>query len=281
MNTVTPGYFRTLGMRIRSGRDFTGDDHPGGARVAVVNEALARQVFGEADPGRALGRRFRFDPVPDMPRDELEVVGIVADARTGTLRAPPRPMLYLPVAQTPRFLASLEVRVMGDPGLLADAVRRAVKDVHAGFSVRFVRTMREHVDRSLIAERLLAVLAISFGLAALFLVSLGLYGVVAQWAGQRTREIGVRIALGATSGAVRRMVLRQAFLMVLAGVLVGLPAAMAAGQSLRSFLYGLDPIDPKTLALAALVMFAVATLAAYLPARRASQVDPMNALRAE
>jgi predicted permease len=281
INTVTPGYFDSVGMRLSSGRGFTPGDRANAPKVVVVNEALARQLLGEQDPWRALGRRFRFDPMPDLPREELEVVGVVADARTGALRASTRPTVYMAVAQTFRFLGSLEVRAMGDPALLADGVRQAVRAVHPGLPVRFARTMREQVDRSLMAERLVATLASGFGLAALLLVSFGLYGVISQLTAQRTREIGVRMALGATRAAVRAMVLRQAFATVLAGVLVGLPASMAVAHSLRGLLYGISPLDPATLTLSTLVMFAVATLAVYLPARRASRVDPMVALRQE
>jgi ABC-type antimicrobial peptide transport system permease subunit len=144
-----------------------------------------------------------------------------------------------------------------------------------------VRTLRHQVEQALAHERLLALLSTAFGVTALLLVSLGLYGVVSQWASQRTREIGVRMALGATSSGVHWLVLRQAFTIVLAGVAVGLPAAIAAARLLEGLLFGVRPVHPPTLVGAALLMLAVAALAAYLPARRASRVDPMAALRVE
>jgi ABC-type antimicrobial peptide transport system permease subunit len=194
------------------------------------------------------------------------------------------PFIYLPLAQWPRFQTSMQVRAddrLADLAPLADQLHRAVRETHAGLRVFTAGSVREQAERSLAQERLLATLSTAFGLAALFLVCVGLYGVIAQWAEQRTAEIGVRVALGASRRGVLWMVLRQAFALVLAGVAVGLPAAMGASRLLETFLFGVRPMDPTTLALAALVMFAVAALAAYLPARRASRIDPMTALRHE
>jgi ABC-type antimicrobial peptide transport system permease subunit len=156
-----------------------------------------------------------------------------------------------------------------------------VHDAHSGLPFQNVRTMRTQVERTLMQDRLLATLASAFGLTALFLVAVGLYGVIAQWAAQRTREIGVRMALGASGGSVRWLVLRQAVAMTLIGLLVGIPAALMASRLLRGLLFGVGPMHPPTVIGAALVMFTVAALAAYLPARRASRIDPMAALRVE
>jgi predicted permease len=270
---VTPGYFDTVGMSVRQGRVLATEDRAGTARVAVVNETLARQYFG----ARAVGARFRFAAQPQ----EFEVVGVVADARTRSLRETPAPVVYVAVAQFPALLRSLEVRSAVDPALLIEAVRRAAAEAHADLTPSGARTMRSQVNRSLMQERLLATLSCAFGFAALFLVSLGLYGVVAQWAGQRTREIGVRMALGATAGGVRRLVLGQGIGLVAVGVTLGLPAALAAGRLLAAFLFEVRPTDPPAVAAAALTLLLVATAAAYGPARRASRVDPMTALRAE
>jgi macrolide transport system ATP-binding/permease protein len=154
-----------------------------------------------------------------------------------------------------------------------------VAEVQPGLSLLNVRTLRVQLESSLMRERLLATLATALGLAALFLVCLGLYGVIGQWAGQRTREIGVRMALGATAGGVRWLVLRQGLALVLVGVIIGVPSAAAAGHLLKSALYGVRPVEAAVLAGAALALVAVASAAAYLPARRASRVDPMAALR--
>ena len=276
---VSPDWFGTMGMTLRTGRAFTADDRAGAPRVAIVNQTLARRLFGE-EP--AVGKIFRFDPrqAPSMPRDPVQVVGEVPDAPNNGLRRRTVPMAYLPLAQIQDDVGTMEVRTSADPAALADQVRRIVRAAHPGLAGG-LGTMRSQVERSLWRERLLTVLATGFGLMALFLVSLGLYGVVAQWAAQRIPEIGVRMALGATSGGVRWLVLRQAFQLALVGVAAGIPAAIAGAQLLKGVLYGVQPVDPATLLGAALAMFAVAALAAYLPARRASRVDPMAALRVE
>jgi ABC-type antimicrobial peptide transport system permease subunit len=156
-----------------------------------------------------------------------------------------------------------------------------VNDARSGLPIMNVRTLRQQVDRTLTQDRLLAILASAFGLAALLLVAVGLYGVIAQWAAQRTREIGVRMALGATSARVRWMVLRQALLLVIAGLAIGIPATLATSRLLEGILFGIRPMDATTVASAALALLAVATLAAYVPAHRASRVPPMTVLRYE
>ena len=188
----------------------------------------------------------------------------------------------MPAAQRPDDrLGSLEVRALGDPARLAAEVRRAVAEAAPQLTVLGVRTMQAQIERSLMKERLMATLSITFGVAALLLVCLGLYGVMAEWAAQRTREIGLRMALGATAGGVRWLVLRQALVVVVAGLVVGLPASLAGGRLLSGFLFGIEPTDAATLGASALALAALAALAAYLPARRASRVTPMAALRAE
>jgi predicted permease len=273
---ITPDYFAVLGMTVVRGRSFTGEDRAGAVRVAVVNETMARRLLGGVDA--ALGKQISFDRGA-----ELEVVGVVGDTKNNGVRDATEPMVFQPVAQHPNYLESLEVRAddRADPARLASDVRRALQEASPGLPVMGVRTMDSQVSRALTGERVLAALSSSFGAAALFLICIGLYGVISQWAGQRTREIGVRMALGATAEEVRWMVLRQAFLLVAAGMALGLPAAVAVSRLLRAFLYGVTPMDPATMIGAALILFAVATLAAYLPARRASRVDPMTALRCE
>jgi predicted permease len=277
---VTPAYFETMGMTLIRGRALRREDHGNAPRVAVVNEALVRRFFGG---GEALGRRFRFGG-DDPEKPDIEVVGIVGDAKSRNLREVPQPTVYVPVAQTPFLLQSLQVRTsdgLADTGALSAQVTRSVREVHPNLIVRAARTMREQRERSLTPERLLVILWSAFGVSALFLVSLGLYGVLSQWAARRTREIGVRMALGATAAGVRWMILRQAFALVLGGMVVGMPAATASARLLQSFLYAIAPRDPGTLGVAAATLLAVAAAAAYLPARRASRVDPMAALRCE
>jgi predicted permease len=284
VNIVTPGYFETLGIDTLAGRGFLRTDHQGAPPVAVVNRAWARRFFSSTDVTQVLGERFTFDPVkaPEMPTEAFEVVGVARNAKTGNLRYAAQPTVYLAAAQAPGFLlGTLEVRASGEPALLAGQVRRTVREAVPDLPVTSVITTRSQVRQSLGQERLLATLASAFGLAALFLVCIGLYGVISQWAAHRTREIGVRMALGATTTAVRWLILRQAFALIIAGVLVGLPLAMVSMRLLEHLLYGLGPMDLTTLTVAALTIFAVATMAAYLPARRASGVDPMMALRYE
>jgi predicted permease len=273
--TVTPAHFQTLGIGLVQGRRLTTDDRPGAPAVVVINETMAHRLGGQP-----LGTRLQFrEKSPDAPA--LQVVGIVRDVKNDGLRDKPLPTVYQPVAQAPSPLGSLEVRTVGDPALFVPQVRRAVREAHPGLPVGGVRTMRSQVERALTGERALAALSTAFGLAALLLVCVGLHGVISQWANLRTREIGVRMSLGATAGGVRWLVMRQAFTFVVAGAVVGLPAAIGVARLLRGFLFGLSPMDPATLAAATSLMFAVAALAAYLPARRAARLEPMAALRQE
>jgi hypothetical protein len=206
---------------------------------------------------------------------------VVSDARLAGLREDPTPAFYLPVAQWPSMLRRLEVRAQGDPALLTADVRRAIAAAAPDLPVGSVRTMAVQTDEALRPERLLVALSRGFGLAALFLVALGLFGVIGQWAAQRTAEIGVRMALGATAAGVRWLVLRRALALVGAGLALGIPAALASGRLMEGVLYGVPALHPPTIAASTMVLLLVAAAAAYLPARRASRVDPMTALRSE
>jgi predicted permease len=280
LDLVTPGYFETLGMGIGWGRAFTAADRAGGP-VGILSQQLARKLFGSEQA--ALGARYRLH---DGHGPEAEVVGVVRDATSVTLRKQGSHTVYQLAGQphglpVNLFLGSLQVRAEGDPGPLAAAVRAALREARPDLPVLAVRTMRGQMDRFLVRERLLATLSAAIGAGALFLVCIGLYGVIAQWAALRTREIGLRMALGATAGGVRRLVLRQGLRLVAAGVALGLPLAAAAAWTLRRFLFGVAPLDPATLAGAAVVLVAVTLAAAFLPARRAARIDPMRALRGE
>jgi predicted permease len=274
---VTPGYLEAIGQHTVRGRGLASADDAGSPRVALVNQAMASHDFD----GEPLGKLISLDGV-----HQVEIVGVISDAHSDGLRDGAPPTFYLPAAQPHGIpaqlrLSMLAVRGAGDVLALTAAVRGAVRAAMPGLPMTDVRTLRSQVDRSLTGERLLAALASAFGLAALFLVAVGLYGVISQWAAQRTREIGVRMAVGATSSGVRWLVLRQAFVLVAIGVAVGVPAALAAARLLTGLLYGVPPMHPPTVATAAVLLFAVAALAAYLPARRASRVDPMSALRCD
>ncbi|MEO8181086.1 MAG: FtsX-like permease family protein [Deltaproteobacteria bacterium] len=275
---VTPGYFDALGLRLAHGRRFTLADDATAARVAIVSEKAAREHFASADP---LGERFRLDELHDV-----EVVGVVSDARTLGQRDDNQATIYLPVAQPHGIpfdleLSSLQVRATGDPALLAQRVRQLIRQAEPNLPLSNLRTLGDQLDRTLLEEQVLTLLARSFGLGALLLVAIGLYGVISEWATQRTREIGLRLAFGATAGSVQWLVLRQALRWVAAGLGLGIPASFAIAQLLRGFLYQTSPLDPSALSGAALALLVVSTLAAYLPARRASRVDPVTALRWE
>ena len=213
-------------------------------------------------------------------------MGLVNDARTLGLRGDTQATLYLPAAQPHGIpfdfvLSSLQVRGTGDPALLAQRVRQLIQQVEPRLPLSNPRTLGEQVERGLLEERVLELLARSFGLGALLLVGIGLYGVISEWATQRTREIGLRIALGASAGSVQRLVLRQALRLVAAGLALGTASSFAIAQLLRGFLFQTSPLDPGALTGAALALLAVSALAAYLPSRRASRVDPVIALRWE
>jgi predicted permease len=269
---VTPRYFETMGMPVLEGRSVGAEDRSSAPHVAVINEAFARRFF---DSDRVLARRFRAGG----PDRELTVVGVVKNARVNDLRSEPGPVIYLPLAQSPGFLRSLQVRAVGEPARLAAGIRQIIRETNPKLVVTTVSSLHQQVDRSLVLERLMAALSGAFGIFALVLVCVGLYGVLSQIVLQRTAEIGVRVALGATRHGVQWLVLRESLLFTLLGIAFGLPAALAAGQAMAGLLFGLGPVDARILLGAAGVVAAVAAAASYIPARRASRIDPIVALR--
>jgi predicted permease len=271
---ATPRYFETLGMRVVQGRGISVDDRPGAPRITVVNQAFVTRFFGLED---VLGRRF----VAGGQDRELTVVGVVKNARINNVRNDPRPIIYLPFSQSPEFLRGLQIRTLGEPGALAAEVRRSIRATHPNLAVNEVITMRDQVDRSLVRERLIATLSGAFGVLALVLVCVGLYGVLSQGVAQRTAEIGVRVALGASHYKVQWLIVRESLILVLFGIALGIPVAIAAGQSIGGLLFGLSAIDVHTLSVAVIVVVGVTISASYIPARRASRVDPIVALRYE
>ncbi|HEY3458398.1 MAG TPA: ABC transporter permease, partial [Bryobacteraceae bacterium] len=276
-NEIGPNYFRTLEAAVLSGRDFTYTDQAGAPRVSIVNEAMAHEYFGDKDP---IGKHLS---VPDWKGDPswLEIVGVVRNAKHHDLRERTTPMIYLPLLQSPDTAVTFEVRTAMNPLNLTAAILRAVKEADSRIPVYDVESLNQQVDESLIQQRLVASLSGLFGLLALILAAVGLYGLMTYAMNRRTSEIGIRIALGATRGQIAGMVLREALLLVLVGLVIGVPAAMAASHLIRNELFGLNADDPVTIGIASLVMASIALLAGYLPARRASHVDPMIALRAE
>jgi len=291
---VTPQYFATMGIPLLRGRDFGPQDElpasePAAAPVskrplvAVINQTMARQFFGDDNP---IGKRIRFPGYPDKNSEPFEIVGVVKDAKFLSLREKSPRITYFPFLQTPNeFGSAFQLRAIGDPAGLAAAIRRIVQELDPKVQTLDLRTMNDVVNDSLAQERFVAQLAGFFSLFALLLACIGLYGVMSYTVTRRTREIGVRMALGAQGGDVLRMVLRETTLLVVTGLAVGLAAALATAKLIESalsdLLFGLAATDPLTIALAILLLLAVAALSGWLPARRAASVDPMVALRHE
>jgi predicted permease len=275
-NSVSPGYFETLGMRIIAGRSIEErDDAVEAPAVTVVNDSFARRFFPEGAVGRTIlfGRGAAAKPT--------DIVGVVHDAKYNNLREAAKPMFFLPYAQMTRSLRALEVRTHQPAAAIAGPVREALSSVTKDIMIRQVIRLSDQVDSSLAAEQLLLRLCLVFGALALVLACVGLYGVIAYSVAQRTTEIGVRVALGATPLGIMRGVVSETLVLVIAGVALGIPAALAAGRLLVTFLYGLTPRDPTTIAAATAILFAAATIAAVIPALRAARVDPNVALRYE
>jgi predicted permease len=273
LNWIAPDYFETFGTTFAAGRDFSFGDE-GRPPVAIVNQAMARHYFGTASP---LGRRFTFD---DQTR-VYEIVGVVGDAKYLNLYETPPRMIYLNAFQEGRGTASeLAVRTDGvAPTAIVNDVRRAVNDVAADLRIAGVRTLDEQIDASIVTERLVTTLSSVFGGIAALLAAVGLYGLLAYTVSRRTSEIGLRMALGAAPGQVRVMILRGAFGLVVAGLLIGAPFALLSPRFLGSLVERFTVEAPIPLLVASLAMIGVALLAAHIPARRAARIQPVEALR--
>ena len=276
---VSPGYFDTVGMRLLRGRGFTPADGEGAPRVAVINETLARQRFADVE---ALGRSLALDYRGEADRP-FTIVGIVGDSKYNNLRESKiEPMMWTPLGQATFQIKSVALRIeRGAEAAVVRAARRALTAADDQIMIRQVTTLSAQVAETIARERLLLGLASGFGALALLLAAIGLYGTLAHAVARRTREIGVRLALGAQRGTVLRMVVGDALRLALWGLLAGVPLALAAGFALRSFLFGVEPHDFVALSGAGLVLTLVAALAGYVPARKASRVNPIEALRYE
>jgi predicted permease len=276
-NLITPDYFTTLGITVLRGRGLTPQDSSNAPKVAVINETMARAYFPESDP---VGRTFVFRAVPD---DRITIVGVVRDARQQNLRDPSPRMAYVPIPQgdEPPSLLTAAIRTTQSPRSLEALVRNAVSQHSPDLTLSYMRTMEEQVDARLVPERVLATLSTGFGVLALLLSCIGLYGVVSYDVARRAREIGIRIALGAQRSMVLRHTMTDTLRICVAGVVIGLAVALAATRVVSTFLFGLSPRDPLTLLSATAVLVVTALLAGYLPARRAATTDPVRALRME
>jgi putative ABC transport system permease protein len=278
LNAVSPGYFQTLGTALMAGRDFGARDTAGSPRVAIVNESFARRFFPSADP---IGKTFSVARNIDMRN--LEIVGVVKDSRYSSLREKPRELVYLALYQFGDGVGgTIAIRLAPEASAAAASseIRRAVASLGADIPVE-IRRFDEQIGRSLQQDRMVAMLSGFFGLLGLFLAAIGLYGVMAYTVSCRTGEIGVRMALGAGRPAVLWLVLRETLLLAGAGALIGAPAALAASRLVATQLFGLSAADPLTISVSTLTILSVAILAGYIPARRASGVDPTVALRYE
>ena len=279
INVVAPNFFDTMEMRFLQGRTFDDRDGATAPKVAVVNQRFASKYFD----GSPIGHRFWIGG--EMTGLPIEIVGMTQDAKYTDLREPTHPTIYVPFQQDVPGQANFEVRVDGDALALVPAVRQAVRDVDPNLPMFDIKSQAEQAQESVAQEAMFARLSTVLGSIALLLVAIGLYGTMSYAVVRRTTEIGVRMALGARRTAVVGMVLREALIMAACGVAIGIPAALAASRLSRTvlneILFGLGPNDPVAIVSASVVLVLVVVFAGYLPARRASRVDPMVALRCE
>jgi predicted permease len=280
---VTPGFFRLFGIRLLRGRGFDEAHVPGAPNIALVNEAMARFYFGSSDP---IGRTLRFG----TEKEFSTIVGVVEDSRHEGLRDAAPATVYTPFWQSATGLdgkpdvrdrVTVEVRTTGALDALEASVRHEVRALSKDATVWYIRSMQQQLDAALIRERLLAKLSSGFGLLALLLAFVGLYGVMSYRVARRVREIGIRVALGATRGVVLRHVLRETLGVAVAGLVIGLTTALVTTKVVSAFLFELSPRDPAMFAVVAALLLVTALVAGYLPARRAAGVDPVRALKAE
>jgi putative ABC transport system permease protein len=280
--SVTPDYFRCLGIHVVSGRTFSDRDVQGITRVAVINESLARRYWGSQSP---LGKNVILGPNPE---DSVQIIGVVADTRDTSLRVGPQPQVYVAFFQGSGAFSQkssagihLLIRTASDPAALISDVRRQIWSQDKDLPITKVQTMAEAISESVSERRFQSLLLGAFAGLGLVLTLVGIYGVISYSVSQRTREIGIRLALGAQRGNVLQYVLREGAQLALLGVVTGLAGSLLAMRLLANQLFGIKATDPATLIFAALLMLAVALAASYIPARRATKVDPMIALRYE
>ena len=277
MNRVSTAYFEALGIPLLAGRVFNAKDEFNSPKVAVVNETFARKYFGD---GVAVGHRFGQGSDPGTPTN-IEIIGVVGDARYESLRDEIPPEAYLCTAQWQMYGETVYVRTVQDPESAFAAIRAAVREIEPNLPLIRMMTLDRQLDESLVTERIIAALSSGFGGLATILAVVGLYGVMAYMVARRSREIGIRMALGAQSGNVVWLVMREVLALVAIGVAAGLPAALALSRLVRSQLYGVAPHDPAAIGAATLLLTAVALLAGFIPARRAAGFDPVRVLRYE
>jgi predicted permease len=274
VNSVGPGYFRTMGIPLVAGRDFTLADGPKAPKVAVVNEKMAQYFWGKENP---IGRRFGWgDDEPD-----IEVVGVVRDGKQASLKDEVARLIYVPYPQDEELGALTGFVRSAGSEVSGAALRQAVRQIDAGVPVFEVRTMGRVADESLFFDRMVATLSAGFGALATLLAAVGLYGVMSYAVARRRREIGLRMALGAAPGSVIWSVMKEVSALTIIGIAVGVPASIAVSRLVQSQLFGVGAGDPATVVAASLLLLAVALFAGYVPAGQATRIDPVRALRAE
>jgi predicted permease len=278
-NRFSPGYLKTMGIGLIAGRDFNDRDTLGGPQVAVVNEAFAKTFYGGANP---VGHTFRVEGNAGEADRVYQVVGLMRNTKYYELREDFLPTAFFPIAQekNPGTGMNYMVRAAGRAQDVVGAVKGAVAAVNPSFVLE-LRVFTTQIDETLLRDRLMAALAGAFGVLAAVLAALGLYGVIAYMVARRQNEIGVRMALGADRGSVVRLVLREAMALLVVGLVIGAGLALWAGKAAETMLFGLKPNDTATFIAAGLLLAVTALAAGYVPARRASRLEPMNALRME
>lgn len=276
-NFITPRYLETVGIQLLKGRRFSAQDDQRSPLVAIINESLARRYWPNEDP---LGKRFRFGADgPDKPL--IEIVGMASDTKAANLFAPSRMYVYLPMAQHYQNQAVLHLRTGGQPERLIPAMRREIAALDRSLPVYEIKTLARYRDDALTAQRLAAYLISGFGALAMTLAAIGLYGRMSYDVERRVREIGIRMALGAQPRDALRLIIRQGMTLTLIGVAAGLIAAFATTRLIKGLLFGVSATDPLTFLMIAAMLIITAGLACYIPARRATKVDPIKSLRYE
>jgi putative ABC transport system permease protein len=279
LNYLGPGYFRTIGTPLLAGRDFDDRDTATSVKVAIVNQAFVRKILKGADP---LGKRFRIHEPPGQPRPLFEIVGVTGDNKFRDMHEEFLPFMYFPATQQEKPDPDDQILIRSSLALtsLMGLLKQTIADVNPGIDLEF-RVLETRVHNSLLQDELMATLSGFFGFLAALLAAIGLYGVISYMVVQRTKEIGIRMAIGAKRVDVVKMILREAGMLTAAGLVIGTGLALGSAQAAKSLLYGLKPRDPLTLVMAVILLSAVATLASFLPAHRASKLDPLTALRYE
>jgi len=279
MNWVGPDFFQTMNIPILYGRSFDNHDNQKSERIVIINQRLAQKLFPNANP---IGRMIRSGPPVQNGGGPAKVIGVSGDAKFSDLRTPPPPTTYLDYRQQKEMgNATFEVKTLARPESLIPSLRKAVVGVDKDLPLIDIRTQNEQISATLSQERTFSTLTTGFGLLALILASIGIYGIMAYNVARRVNEIGIRLALGAQTGQICSMVLREGLLLAVAGIGLGILATLPLTRLVTAMLYGISPNDPLTLTTTAVILFVIALLAAFIPARRASRIEPTIALRHE